>query len=43
MSEGLVGLLGDKKVMLLNVWGGVYLEGLVVEVEMVVKYVGSVF
>ncbi|MDC0704663.1 MULTISPECIES: FMN-dependent NADH-azoreductase [Priestia] len=40
--EGPVGLLGDKKVMLLNARGGVYSEGPAAEVEMAVKYVGSV-
>ncbi|MFK7681083.1 FMN-dependent NADH-azoreductase [Bacillus sp. Wb] len=40
--EGPVGLLGDKKVMLLNARGGVYSEGPAAEVEMAVKYVSSV-
>ncbi|MED4010283.1 FMN-dependent NADH-azoreductase [Priestia aryabhattai] len=40
--EGPVGLLGDKKVMLLNARGGVYSEGPSAEVEMAVKYVSSV-
>jgi len=37
-----VGLLGDKKVMLLNARGGVYSEGPAAAVEMAVKYVSSV-
>ncbi|MFV5317846.1 FMN-dependent NADH-azoreductase [Priestia megaterium] len=40
--EGPVGLLGDKKVMLLNARGGVYSEGPSAAVEMAVKYVSSV-
>ena len=40
--EGPVGLLGDKKVMLLNARGGVYSEGPAAEVEMAVKYVSNV-
>ena len=40
--EGPVGLLGDKKVMLLNARGGVYSEGPAAAVEMAVKYVSSV-
>ncbi|MEI2337688.1 FMN-dependent NADH-azoreductase [Priestia megaterium] len=40
--EGPVGLLGDKKVMLLNARGGVYSEGPAADVEMAVKYVSSV-
>ncbi|MCM3773196.1 MULTISPECIES: FMN-dependent NADH-azoreductase [Priestia] len=40
--EGPVGLLGHKKVMLLNARGGVYSEGPSAAVEMAVKYVSSV-
>ncbi|MDC7767578.1 FMN-dependent NADH-azoreductase [Priestia megaterium] len=40
--EGPVGLLGDKKVMLLNARGGLYSEGPAADVEMAVKYVSSV-
>ncbi|USD16217.1 FMN-dependent NADH-azoreductase [Priestia megaterium] len=40
--EGPVGLLGDKKVMLLNARGGVYSEGPAADAEMAVKYVSSV-
>ncbi|MGR9542147.1 FMN-dependent NADH-azoreductase [Priestia megaterium] len=40
--DGPVGLLGDKKVMLLNARGGVYSEGPAADVEMAVKYVSSV-
>jgi len=40
--EGPVGLLGDKKVMLLNARGGVYSEGPSAAVEMAVKYVSSI-
>lgn len=39
--EGPVGLLGDKKIVLLNASGGVYSEGPKAEVEMAVKYVAS--
>lgn len=39
--EGPVGLIGDKKVALLNASGGVYSEGPKAEVEMAVKYVAS--
>ncbi|QKE10206.1 FMN-dependent NADH-azoreductase [Bacillus cereus] len=39
--EGPVGLIGDKKIALLNARGGVYSEGLAAEVEMAVKYVAS--
>ncbi|MFZ7931670.1 FMN-dependent NADH-azoreductase [Bacillus thuringiensis] len=39
--EGPVGLIGDKKIALLNARGGVYSEGPVAEVEMAVKYVAS--
>ena len=38
--EGPVGLIGDKKIALLNARGGVYSEG-AAEVEMAVKYVAS--
>ena len=38
--EGPVGLIGDKKIALLNARGGVYSEG-PAEVEMAVKYVAS--
>ncbi|USK35881.1 FMN-dependent NADH-azoreductase [Bacillus sp. F19] len=37
--EGPVGLIGDKKIVLLNASGGVYSEGPKAEVEMAVKYV----
>lgn len=37
-----MGLLGDKKVMLLNARGGVYSEGPAAAVETAVKYVSSV-
>ncbi|PEJ59911.1 MULTISPECIES: FMN-dependent NADH-azoreductase [unclassified Bacillus (in: firmicutes)] len=40
-SEGPVGLIGDKKIVLLNASGGVYSEGPKAEVEMAVKYVES--
>ncbi|HDR7411909.1 FMN-dependent NADH-azoreductase [Bacillus toyonensis] len=39
--EGPVGLIGDKKIALLNARGGVYSEGPATEVEMAVKYVAS--
>ncbi|MCU5381274.1 FMN-dependent NADH-azoreductase [Bacillus cereus] len=39
--EGPVGLIGDKKIALLNARGGVYSEGPAAEVEMAVKYVTS--
>lgn len=38
-SQGQVGLLGDKKVALLNARGGIYSEGAAVDMEMAVKYV----
>ncbi|MBK5482618.1 FMN-dependent NADH-azoreductase [Peribacillus sp. TH16] len=40
-SEGPVGLIGDKEIVLLNASGGVYSEGPKAEVEMAVKYVAS--
>ncbi|WP_440603403.1 FMN-dependent NADH-azoreductase [Bacillus sp. GB_SG_008] len=40
-SEGPVGLIGDKKIALLNASGGVYSEGPAAEMEMAVKYVAS--
>ncbi|KEK25577.1 FMN-dependent NADH-azoreductase [Bacillus gaemokensis] len=40
-AEGPVGLIGDKKVALLNARGGVYSEGPAAGVEMAVKYVAS--
>ena len=36
-----VGLIGDKKIALLNARGGVYSEDPATEVEMAVKYVAS--
>lgn len=39
--EGPVGLIGDKKIVLLNARGGVYSEGPAAEVEMAVKYIAS--
>lgn len=39
--EGPVGLIGNKKIALLNASGGVYSEGPKAEVEMAVKYVAS--
>lgn len=39
--EGPVGLIGDKKIALLNARGGVYSEGPATEMEMAVKYVAS--
>ncbi|EEM12724.1 FMN-dependent NADH-azoreductase 1 [Bacillus pseudomycoides] len=39
--EGPVGLIGDKKIALLNASGGVYSEGPKAEMEMAVKYVAS--
>lgn len=39
--EGPVGLIGDKKIALLNARGGVYSEGPAAGVEMAVKYVTS--
>ncbi|QQE74784.1 FMN-dependent NADH-azoreductase [Brevibacillus composti] len=41
-AEGPVGLLGDKKVALLNARGGVYSEGPAASVEMSVKYVQTI-
>ncbi|GAA1385457.1 FMN-dependent NADH-azoreductase [Peribacillus frigoritolerans] len=40
--EGPVGLIGDKKIVLLNASGGVYSKGQAAEVEMAVKYVASI-
>ncbi|MGG3888018.1 FMN-dependent NADH-azoreductase [Metabacillus fastidiosus] len=40
-SEGPVGLIGDKKIALLNARGGIYSKGPASEVEMAVKYVTS--
>ncbi|MDC2863617.1 FMN-dependent NADH-azoreductase [Bacillus sp. BP-3] len=40
-AEGPVGLIGDKRIALLNASGGVYSEGPKAEVEMAVKYVAS--
>ncbi|MFD4819530.1 FMN-dependent NADH-azoreductase [Peribacillus butanolivorans] len=39
--EGPVGLVGNKKIALLNASGGVYSKGPAAEVEMAVKYVAS--
>ncbi|MGG0655460.1 FMN-dependent NADH-azoreductase [Rummeliibacillus pycnus] len=39
--EGPTGLIGDKKIALLNASGGVYSEGPTAELEMAVKYVAS--
>ncbi|SFJ74331.1 MULTISPECIES: FMN-dependent NADH-azoreductase [unclassified Bacillus (in: firmicutes)] len=39
--EGPVGLIGDKKIALLNASGGVYSKGTKAEMEMAVKYVAS--
>lgn len=39
--EGPVGLIGNKKIVLLNASGGVYSEGPKVDLEMAVKYVTS--
>ncbi|NOU70974.1 FMN-dependent NADH-azoreductase [Paenibacillus sp. LMG 31458] len=39
--EGPVGLIGNKKIALLNASGGVYSEGPKAEMEMAVKYVAS--
>ncbi|UOK49446.1 FMN-dependent NADH-azoreductase (plasmid) [Bacillus tropicus] len=39
--EGPVGLIGDKKIALLNASGGVYSKGPKAEMEMAVKYVAS--
>ncbi|MBS4189698.1 FMN-dependent NADH-azoreductase [Bacillus sp. FJAT-49705] len=39
--EGPVGLIGNKKIALLNASGGVYSKGPAAEVEMAVKYVAS--
>ena len=39
--EGPVGLIGDKKIALLNARGGVYSEGPAPEVERAVKYIAS--
>ncbi|CAG9614787.1 FMN-dependent NADH-azoreductase 4 [Bacillus rhizoplanae] len=39
--EGPVGLIGNKKIALLNARGGVYSEGPAAEMEMAVKYVAS--
>lgn len=41
-AEGPVGLVGDKKVMLLNAAGGVYSEGPAASVELAVRYVKTV-
>ncbi|WP_134699419.1 FMN-dependent NADH-azoreductase [Ammoniphilus sp. YIM 78166] len=41
-QEGPVGLLADKKVVLLNARGGVYSEGPAQSVEMAVKYVSAI-
>jgi FMN-dependent NADH-azoreductase len=40
-SEGPVGLIGNKKIALLNASGGVYSKGPVAEMEMAVKYVAN--
>lgn len=40
-SEGPVGLIGNKKIALLNARGGIYSEGPASEIEMAVKYVAS--
>ncbi|KON83493.1 FMN-dependent NADH-azoreductase [Sporosarcina globispora] len=40
-QEGPVGLIGDKKIALLNASGGVYSEGPKAKVEMAVKYVAN--
>ena len=40
-SQGQVGLLGDKKVALLNARGGIYSEGAAADMEMAVKYVST--
>ncbi|MFJ7738774.1 FMN-dependent NADH-azoreductase [Lysinibacillus sp. NPDC097287] len=37
--DGPVGLLGDKKILLLNARGGIYSEGPSAEIEMAVRYV----
>ncbi|WP_078427995.1 FMN-dependent NADH-azoreductase [Alkalihalobacterium alkalinitrilicum] len=42
-SEGPVGLISDKKVVLLNARGGVYSEGPAKSVEMAVNYVQNIF
>ncbi|MGL4570529.1 MAG: FMN-dependent NADH-azoreductase [Clostridium sp.] len=39
--DGPVGLIGDKKILLLNASGGVYSKGPAAEMEMAVKYVSS--
>ncbi len=39
--EGPVGLIGNKKVVLLNARGGIYSEGPAADVEMAVKFVSS--
>ena len=39
--EGPVGLLGDKKIALLNARGGIYSEGPMAEMEMAVKYIST--
>ncbi|MFJ5563682.1 FMN-dependent NADH-azoreductase [Lysinibacillus xylanilyticus] len=39
--EGPVGLIGDKKIAILNASGGVYSEGPKAELEMAVKYVAN--
>ncbi|MCJ8011492.1 FMN-dependent NADH-azoreductase [Paenibacillus sp. KQZ6P-2] len=39
--DGPVGLIGDKKITLLNASGGVYSEGPAAELEMAVKYVAN--
>ncbi|PRO66162.1 FMN-dependent NADH-azoreductase [Alkalicoccus urumqiensis] len=41
-EEGPVGLLNDKKVMLLNARGGVYSEGAAASMEMAVNYVETI-
>lgn len=40
-EEGPVGLIGNKKMVLLNARGGIYSEGPAADVEMAVKYVAS--
>jgi len=40
-QEGPVGLIGNKKMVLLNARGGIYSEGPAANVEMAVKYVAS--
>jgi FMN-dependent NADH-azoreductase len=41
-AEGPVGLLGDKKVVLLNARGGIYSEGPAASAEMAVNYVSTI-